>query len=171
MVVAEIDADGIAGEHDQIPRDERLLTGLVLSRPSPGHGRDHARPGIVATDSVRLGVGDVHHVVGIEGDCGRPGEIDLEGRTISVEPMLPGADDRGDDAGLTVHFPDAVTAGIADIEIVAGIERDVERQIEAGFPTEAFVAAIAGFADAGEIMKRAFRRLTRRIRSDPDSAK
>ena len=156
MVIAEIDADGIAGEHNQIPRNERLLTGLVLGRPGPGHGRDHARPGIVATDSVRLGVGDVHHVVGVERDCGRPGEIDLAGRTISVEPMLPGADDRGDDAGLMVHFPDAVTAGIAGIEIVVGVKRDVERQIEPGFSTGAFVAAIAGFADAGEIMKCAF---------------
>ena len=156
MIIAEIDADGIAGQHDQIPRNEGLLTGLVFGRPAPGHGRDHACPGIVATDSVRLSVRDVHHIVGVEGDCGRPGEIDREGRTISVEPMLPGADDRGDDAGLMVHFPDTVTAGIAGIEIVAGVKRDVERQIEPGFPTRAFVAAIAGFADAGEIMECAF---------------
>src|SRR5688572_9071544 len=156
MIVAEIDADGIAGEHDQIPRDKRLLASLVFSRPSPGYGCDDTRPGIIATDPMRLGVGDVHHIVGIEGDCGRPGEVNLEGRTISVEPMLSGPDDRGDDARLAVHFPDAVTAGIADIEIVAGVERDVERQIEAGFPTEAFIAAIAGFADPGKIMQRAF---------------
>ena len=156
MIVAEIDADGIAGEHDQIPCDKRLLTGLVLSRPSPGHGCDETSSGIVATDSVRLGVGDVHHIGGIEGNGSRPSEVDLDGRTISVESMLTSPDDRGDDAGLTVHFPDSVTTGIADIEIVAGIERDVERQIEAGFSTEAFVAAIAGFTDTGEIMKRAF---------------
>src|SRR6185295_5448611 len=156
MVIAEIDADGIAGEHDQVPRNERLLTGLVFRRPSPGHSRDHACPGIVATDSVRLGIGNVHDVIGVERHGGRPGEVDIESRTISVEPMMPGADDRGDDAGLTVHFPDTVTPGIADIKIVAGIERDVERQIEAGFSTEAFVAAIAGFTDTGEIMKRAF---------------
>ena len=109
--------------------------------------------------------------LGSKRDCSRPGEIDLAGRTISVEPMLPGADDRGDDAGLMIHFPDAVTAGVAGIEIVAGVKRDVERQIEPGFPTGTFVAAIAGFADAGEIMECAFLRLTRRIRSDPDSAK
>jgi hypothetical protein len=67
--------------------------------------------------------------------------------------MLPSSDDRGDDAGLMVHFPDAVTAGIADIEIVAGVECDVERQIEPGFPTKTFVAALAGFADSSEIME------------------
>src|SRR5580765_3923270 len=103
---------------------------------------------------MRLGVGDVHDVIGIEGVGGRPGEVTLEGRTISVEPMLPGAEVRGDDAGLPFPFPDSVTAGIADIEIVARIERDVERQIEAGFSTEAVVAAITGFTDTGEIMKR-----------------
>ena len=156
MVIAEIDADGIAGEHDQIPRNEGLLTGLVFGRPGPGHGRYHTCPGIVATDSVRLGVGDVQHVVRVEGDCSRPSEIDLAGRTVSVEPMLPGADDRGDDAGFMVHFPDAVTAGIAGIEVVAGVKHDVERQIEPGFSTGAFIAAIAGFADAGEIMECAF---------------
>src|SRR5207244_7289104 len=156
MVITEIDADGIAGEHDQIPCNEGLFTGLVFVCPGPGYGRHSASPGIVATDSVRLGVGNVQHVVGIESYCGRPGEIDLEGRNISVEPMLPGADDRGDDAGLMVHFPYAVTAGIADIEVVAGVKRDVERQIQPGFPTGAFVAAIAGFADASEIMECAF---------------
>ena len=46
MVIAEIDADGIAGEHDQIPRHERLFTGFVLGRPSPRHGRHHAGSGI-----------------------------------------------------------------------------------------------------------------------------
>ena len=156
MVIAEIDADGIAGEHDQIPRNERLFTGLVFGRPGSGHGRHHACPGVVATDSVRLGVGDVHHIVRVKGNCSRPREIDLAGRAISVEPMLPGADDRRNDAGLTVHFPDAVTAGIAGIEVVAGVKRDVERQIEPGFSTGAFVAAIAGFADAGEIMECTF---------------
>ena len=156
MVVAEIDADGIAGEHDQIPRDQRLLTRLVLGRPSPGDGRDHPGPGIVAADSVRLGVGDIHHIVGIEGDRGRPGEIDLERRTIAIEPMLAGPDDGRDDAGLMIHFADAVAAGIADVEIVAGVKRDIQRQIEPGFAAEAFIAAVAGFADAGEIVERAF---------------
>jgi hypothetical protein len=100
-----------------------------------------------------LGIGDVHHVVGIERDRGRPGQIDLESRTISIEPMLSGPDDRRDDAGLMVYFSDAITAGIADVEVVAGIERDVERQIEPGLSTEAFVAAVACFTDAGKVME------------------
>src|SRR5688572_9299270 len=156
MVVAEIDADRIAGKHDQIPCNERLLAGLVFSRPSPSHSRDHACSGIVTTASVGLGVGDIHDVIGVEGYGSRLGEIDLEGWTISVEYMLSDTDDSGDDAGLMVHFSDTVTAGVADIKIIAGIKRDVERQIESGFPTEAFVAAIARFSDTGKIMERAF---------------
>src|SRR5512141_1743895 len=156
MVVAEIDADGIAGEHHQIPRHERLLAGFILCRPRPGYSRHHTRQRIVPANPMRLGIGDVHHIVGIEGDRGRPGEIRLKGWTISIEPMLPCADDRGDDAGLMVYLPDAVAAGVADIEVVAGVKRDIKRQIETGLPTEPFVAAITGFAGTGEIMKGAF---------------
>src|ERR1043166_4385586 len=139
-----------------MPRNERLFTGLIFGRPSPGHGRDHAGLGIIAPNSVRLCVRDIHHVVGVEGDGGRPCQIGLEGWTVSVEAMLSSSDDRGNDTGLMVHLPDSVTAGIADIEVVAGVKGDVERQIESGFTTGPLIAAIAGFADAGEIVKRTF---------------
>src|SRR4029079_11090532 len=67
--------------------------------------------------------------------------------------MLPGADDRGNEAGFMVHFPDTVTAGITYVEIVAGVEGDVERQIEPGFTTGSLIAAITGFANASEIVE------------------
>jgi len=70
--------------------------------------------------------------------------------------MLAGAHDRGNDAGVAVDFANAVAAGVADIEMILGIESDVERQIEAGFAAGSLVAAVAGFTDAGEIVERSF---------------
>jgi hypothetical protein len=101
-----------------------------------------------------LGVGDVQDILGVEGDGGRPGEIHFEGRSVPVETMLPGSDDGGDDARLAVDAADPVAAGIANIEMVPGIEGDVERQIEPRFATGAAVAAVAGLADAGKVMER-----------------
>jgi hypothetical protein len=69
--------------------------------------------------------------------------------------MLAGADDRGDHAGVAVDFADAVAAGVADVEMVLGIEGEVERQIETRFTAGPLVAAVAGFTDAGEIVQRA----------------
>ena len=70
--------------------------------------------------------------------------------------MLTGTNDRGNYAGVAVDFADAVAAGVADIEMILGIESDIERQIEAGFAAGSLIAAVAGFTDAGEIVQRAF---------------
>ena len=122
----------------------------------PAIGRDHAGLGIEAPDSVCLGIGDIDDIVGIEGDRRRPGQIDFQRGTISIEPMLTGADDRRNDAGLMVDFSNPVAPGITDIQIVLGVKRDVKRQIESGFATETFIAAVAGFPDAGKIVECAF---------------
>ena len=155
VIVAEIDADGVAREDHEVAGHERLLARIIFGGPGAGHRRHEARAGVVAADLVGLRVGDVQHIVLVEGHGRGPREIDLERRTIAVKAMLAGADDRGDHAGVAVDFADAVAAGVADVEIVLGIEGDVERQIEPRFTAGPFVAAVAGFTDAGEIVQRA----------------
>ena len=125
MIVAEIDADRITGEHNQISGHERLLAGVVFGGPGTGDRGHHAGPGIVATDLVGLRVGDVEHVVLVERHGRGPCEIHFQGGSIAVEPVLTGAHDGRDDPGVAVDLPDTVAAGVADVEMVLGIEGDV----------------------------------------------
>ena len=155
MIVAEIDADGVAREDHKVAGHERLLARIVFGGPGAGNRRHEARAGIVAADLVGLRIGDIEHIVFVEGHGRGPREIDLERRTVAVEAMLAGADDRGDHSGVAVDFADAVAARVADVEMVLGIEGDVERQIQAGFAAGPIVTAVAGFTDAGEIVQRA----------------
>src|SRR5437868_11821707 len=105
---------------------------------------------------MRLSVCNIQDVVSIKGDGCRPGEIHLERRTVSVEPVLTGADDGPNDAGFMIDLANAITAGIADVQVILGIECDIQGQVESGFAAGAFIAAIAGLADPGKIVKGAF---------------
>ncbi len=118
MIIAEIDADGIAGEHHKIARHQRLFPRIVLGRPATGDRRDHPGARIVTADLVGLSIGDVHDIVSIERNRRRPGQIDFQGRPVTVEPVLSRADHRRDHTGIAIDFPDPVAAGIADIEMV-----------------------------------------------------
>src|SRR5262249_52138423 len=156
VIVGEINPDRIAGKNDEVPSHKRLFAGIVLRRPLTGNRRDKPRPRIEAANPVRLRVGDIHDVVFVERDGCRPCQIDFERGAVPVETMLPGSHHSGDDAGFSINFADAIAAGITDIEIVAGIKRDIERKVETSFAAEAVIPAITGLADTGEIAHWAF---------------
>ncbi len=67
---------------------------------------------------MRLRIGDVHDIVPIECNRGRPGQIHFERRTIAIEPVLTGPDDGCDDPGFTIDPANPVAAGIANEEVV-----------------------------------------------------
>ena len=69
---------------------------------------------------------------------------------------MTGADDRLDDPGFAIHSPDAIAAGITDVEIVLRIERDAQREVESGLAADPSVTAVARLADPGEVMDGAF---------------
>jgi hypothetical protein len=65
---------------------------------------------------------------------------------------LPGPDDGGDYACLTINLPDSATPGITDVQVVVRINRHVQREIKAGFSTGSIISAITRFSIASEVM-------------------
>ena len=59
------------------PGHKGLLARIILGGPGAGDGRYEAGAGIVAADLMSLGVGNVEHIVFVEGHRRRPRQIDL----------------------------------------------------------------------------------------------
>ncbi len=159
VVVTEVDADRIAGQHHQVARHQWLLPGFVFRGPASRDGFHQAGSRVVPTNPVRLRVGDIHHIVRVEGDRRGPGQIHFQRRAITIKPMFTGAHDRGDNSGFTIDFSNPVTAGITNIKIVTRVTGDVQRQIQSGFSARPFVAAVAGLTDPGKIMDGTLRKI------------
>src|SRR5207249_10637981 len=130
MVVAKIDADRIPREDDKIPRHQGLFTRIILGRPRSSDGGHVTGPRIVSTDPMSLGVRDVHHIVNIERDGSRVGQVDFQSRSIAVESPLPRSDYGGDDAGLVIDLPNPVASRVADVEIIARVNRHPQRKVQ-----------------------------------------
>ncbi len=68
--------------------------------------------------------------------------------------MLTGPDYGRDDACLMIDFPNPITSGVTNIQIVLRIKSDPQRQIEPGLSTHTFIPAITSFPDSGEVVDR-----------------
>ena len=65
---------------------------------------------IIPANSVRLRIGDVHHIVCVERDRCRPCQIHFQRRAVTVESMFTCSHYCRDDPGLSIHFADPVAA-------------------------------------------------------------
>ena len=83
--------------------------------------------GIIASNAMRLGIGNIDHIISIEGNRGRPGQIDLQRRTVAIKVVLPGADDGRNDTGFTIDSTDAIAAGVTDVQIILRVKGEIER--------------------------------------------
>ena len=100
-----------------------------------------------------LGIRNIQVVFRIE--CNRPGigQVDFQRRAVTIKAGLSGTHDRRDNIGLVIDFANAVASGITNIQIVLGINRHAQRQVQPGFPTRTVIPAVTGLSNTRIVMK------------------
>ena len=129
MIVAEIDANGISGEHDQILGDQRAVADIIFMRPRARNSGELFGSRIVHPNAMRLSINDKQAVLRIKCNRARICEVDCQRRPIAGESESARPHNRIDDPGLHLDLADAIASGVTDIQITLGVKRHIKRQI------------------------------------------